>query len=216
MIVCRVLFAFGGFGMAADPDRSIDLGDGDAMSVWEIAVGLVALVYLPVFIFSVVTFLMWLYRTYTNLPALRSDNVEFTPGWAVGWWFIPFANLIKPYQAVRNVWAESDPEVEVHNTFLSSVQSGAPGYMMFWWGMWLFGNIFSNITSRLDSAALPSERSLIGALGVFESIVWIIAGMLAIKVISDITSRQERRFEVVGQPVFSEPPPPPTFENESI
>ncbi len=54
-------------------------------------------------------FLMWLFRTYKNLEPLGSENIRFTPGWSVGWWFIPFANLVMPFKAVRGVWSESDP-----------------------------------------------------------------------------------------------------------
>ena len=27
-----------------------------------------------------------------------------SPGWAVGWYFIPFANLIKPYGVMDEIW----------------------------------------------------------------------------------------------------------------
>ena len=94
-----LLDVFFGGGLAFNPTNTIDLGD-ESTSVWLILIGLLSLVKFPVYIFAFVTFLMWLHRGYTNLPALRSDSTEFTPGWAVGWWFIPFAYLVKPFQAV--------------------------------------------------------------------------------------------------------------------
>ena len=42
--------------------------------VWLILIGLLSLVKFPVYIFAFVTFLMWLHRGYTNLPALWSDS----------------------------------------------------------------------------------------------------------------------------------------------
>ena len=49
----------------------------------------------------IVTFLVWLHRASRNLHLLSGRQMRFTPGWAVGWWFIPFANLVMPYKVVR-------------------------------------------------------------------------------------------------------------------
>ena len=212
--VCRILYLVASISMFFVPSRSFDLGDNDSLFLWELVLGLIALVFIPIFIFTVVTFLMWLYRTFTNLPAMRSDSNEFTPGWAVGWWFIPFANLVKPYQAVRTVWSESDPDVSVDDTsFLSSVQAGAPAFLMIWWGVWIVGNIVSNVSNRIDVFAKPGLQSLGATVGVIESIIWIAGSVLAIKVVTSITDRQEQRHTKVGDVGFNEPPPPPTFSS---
>lgn len=47
-----------------------------------------------------VAFLMWEYRVVRQLGALGLD-VGATPGWAIGWWFIPFANLVKPFRIIQ-------------------------------------------------------------------------------------------------------------------
>src|SRR5918997_1098797 len=73
----------------------------------------VALIHLAVRIALVVAFLLWLHRASKNLAALGNpkSRIEYTPGWAVGWFFIPFANLVMPYRAVREVWVKSEPPV---------------------------------------------------------------------------------------------------------
>jgi hypothetical protein len=67
----------------------IDLGDGEVMSIWVILIGLFAFLQLPLYIFTVIFFLIWQHRSYKNLDPLRARNLEHTPGWAVGYWFIP-------------------------------------------------------------------------------------------------------------------------------
>jgi hypothetical protein len=77
------------------------------------------------------------------------ERLRFTPGWAVGWWFVPFANLVKPFQTVRELWKASDP--------------GAPD----WWGSetlpvigwWWGGYVVFNI---LDGIAGAYIRSRVG------------------------------------------------------
>jgi hypothetical protein len=49
-------------------------------------------------------FCLWLHRAAKNLPALGRGGMQFTPGWSVGWFFIPFANLVKPLAAVSELW----------------------------------------------------------------------------------------------------------------
>ena len=58
----------------------------------------------------IVAFLMWISRASKNLSALGASNQKFSPGWAVGWWFIPIAWLWQPYRVTAEIWVESHPE----------------------------------------------------------------------------------------------------------
>ena len=62
---------------------------------------------------AAVACLIWLYRVHANLPALGAQNLKFTPLWAVGWWFIPIGHLFRPYQVLHEIWAGSDPVLDV-------------------------------------------------------------------------------------------------------
>ncbi|MGC6427706.1 MAG: DUF4328 domain-containing protein [Akkermansiaceae bacterium] len=42
----------------------------------------------------------WLINSRDGATALYRGRETFTPGWSVGWYFIPIANLWKPYQAM--------------------------------------------------------------------------------------------------------------------
>jgi hypothetical protein len=58
---------------------------------------------------SIIAFSMWTHRVYRNLPALGARLLRHTPGWAVGWLFIPFANLVVPYFIFAEIWRDSIP-----------------------------------------------------------------------------------------------------------
>lgn len=51
---------------------------------------------------SGVAFLAWLRRTVAATPAGRRGRVP-TPARAVGWWFVPVVNLVRPYSIVRDL-----------------------------------------------------------------------------------------------------------------
>ena len=57
----------------------------------------------PLGILGGVLFFVWVYRANKNIRALGAQNLKFTPGWCVGWFFIPFANFWMPYRAVREI-----------------------------------------------------------------------------------------------------------------
>ena len=49
----------------------------------------------------------WIYRANSNARALGASEMAFSPGAAVGWYFVPIANLWKPYQGMREIWRAS-------------------------------------------------------------------------------------------------------------
>ena len=54
-----------------------------------------------------ITFFIWIYKTTRRLREQAGAAMPFSPGWAVGWFFIPIANLYKPYQVMNAVWQVS-------------------------------------------------------------------------------------------------------------
>lgn len=211
--ISNLLMIIPSLGLVVSPDHVLDLGDGDVFQTWMLMIALIFFFSLPVGIATIVLFLIWLYRAHKNLASLKPTHLQFTPGWAVGWWFVPFLNLVKPYQAVREVWWESDPDIPEDAGFLSASLHYAPTYVGVWWGFWIAANIISNIASRVFEPDRPELLAYSGVLFVVSSIITAIAAVLAIMVVRDITSRQSERYANVRKlQIHSQsPPPPPTF-----
>lgn len=45
-----------------------------------------------------VVFLCWVYRANYNCRQWGAAGMRFTPGWSVGWFFVPIMNLFRPLQ----------------------------------------------------------------------------------------------------------------------
>jgi hypothetical protein len=58
-----------------------------------------------------VVWMIWQHRAQSNLRDAGTGDLRFTPGWAVGWWFVPVASLWMPYLAVRELLRASEPSV---------------------------------------------------------------------------------------------------------
>ncbi|MEP6787579.1 MAG: DUF4328 domain-containing protein [Acidobacteriota bacterium] len=215
--ICEMIAGLIGIAQITDPGRKLGSGAGElaSNSIWLVLQGVLALLQFPVYILSIVLFLVWLFRIYKNLPSLRSASTEFTPGWAVGWWFIPFANLVKPFQVVRSAWSESDPNFDPQTGFLTSVQAGAPAFMSLWWAFWILSNIAANITSKVYDPDKGGGVQFSGYFFILTGILSVAAAAFAIKVVMDITERQDQRFKNIGLVTLSEPPPPPIFVGQN-
>lgn len=180
-------------GQVLKPESMIDVDSGETMSVWILVHSVLVFIYLPVLIATIVFFLIWLNKSYKNLNALRPSYLQFSSGWAVGYWFVPFLALWKPFQIVREVWWESDPDIPEGQMFLTESLHSAPTYMGVWWAFWILSNIASNVASQAYDADKPDEVFLGGIVLIVSSILTIIAAILAANVVRDITGRQAAR-----------------------
>jgi hypothetical protein len=92
--------------------------------------------------------------------------MSITPGWSIGWFFVPFANLVMSFRGVQKVWQES------HESAGRNEDRDSP--LPRWrWGLWLATNLASNVASRLgrNPSTGQSEACLISAaLGVATSL----------------------------------------------
>jgi hypothetical protein len=176
----------------------------------------VALLQLVVFIVTVVAFLLWMHRAYRNLPALGAVRLDTTPGWAVCFFFIPFVNLIKPFQVVREIWHESMHGGEAQGNFGGvSPRSGTPALVGWWWAFWIVANIVARVSDRATEMTGTIDGMLLASrLVIASNALFIVAALLAIMVVRRIDEMQEAKF---GQMAAQGPPPPPdSFESPRI
>lgn len=184
--------------------------------LWLTAHDLLSSIRSLLFLGGVVCFLIWLHRAHKNLQSLRAQHLEFTPGWAVGWWFVPFANLVKPFQVVREVWCESDPSVPDGPSFLAASLHSAPVYMGFWWAAWILMNVVGNIVNiALNTTPATRDEAYLALylIAAFDFAI-LIASAITAYMIWDVTRRQELRASRIDPVAPSTPPPPPTFGPE--
>jgi hypothetical protein len=107
---------------------------------------IVAIVYLIVSIAIVVLFCFWIYRANCNARALGAVGMTFTPGWSVGWFFVPIASLWKPFQAVREIWKASVDPINWYDLLTDPL-------LGWWWAGFIVSNILGQIAFRLSMAA---------------------------------------------------------------
>ena len=158
--------------------------------------GLVTFAYLinlPIVIGCIILVAMWLYRAHASLREMGFET-EVSPGWAVGWYFIPLANLVMPYKSMKDLW----------NTSLSDTgdfSSTAPTAINVWWGCWIVSNMVNWQSTRLSLSESAAEYELSLILGAIGSAISIGAAYFLMGLIRDITRAQTDG--LVAQDVFA-------------
>ena len=158
---------------------------------------------IAVYLITGVLFLMWIYRAYWNLKALGARKPAYSPGWAVGYFFVPFINLVRPYEIVKEIWRGSNPDVGVSEELakqrgLSLGQYSSTSRLVgFWWVSWLAANIINYLTAKLSGIAdTPDEflrATFASMLGDALSVIAALGAMLVIKKIDDMQEEKYAR-----------------------
>ena len=128
---------------------------------------------------AIVLYFIWIHRATKNLRALTGYPMTQTPGWAVGWYFVPIAFLFKPYRGMSDIWGA----VGV---------SGGNGIRIVWWLTLLASSFVSGMLQpdNLDVTVAEAQAftipDMVGAAGV------IALAMLTLAVVSRVGAAYAR------------------------
>ena len=151
------------------------------------------------YIAAAVAFLRWNYLVSQNLAPLGFRNQQFSPGWAVGWWFIPIMQLFQPYLMMVEIWKGSYPQ---NYSGDAGAYSRTLILLGFWWATWLISGVVGNITLRVlyPSGSIVDWLTTANLVVLFIESVSLVSLTLAIILIRRITSCQEEKHALRRRP----------------
>lgn len=154
------------------------------------AEGLYAAVLLANWLILILTYVVfgtWIYRAAANVDAASVPGFRFTPGWAVGWHFVPIANLFKPFGAMRQIWNAS------HGNETGDLDRGN-ALLTLWWTCWIVTSIVANYVFRLSLKADTAEEfRTVLELEIFSSAISLALYPLAYQLVDRTTRAQQER-----------------------
>ncbi len=110
----------------------------------HVLVGLASLGYGVGLVTGIVLGLTWTFRVAWNARHMGALGFDVSPAMSVGWYFVPFANLVKPYQAMRQVyWASLDP---------SGWRDVGQPLVASWWVLFIGSGLLARMSSAVDPA----------------------------------------------------------------
>jgi hypothetical protein len=101
----------------------------------------------------VIFYLMFVYRAVSNLRLSKARGLSFSPASAVWWSFVPFANLLQIYRAMKEVWVSSrDPVRPRHDP---------PSSLAWWWGMWLGSGALGRLSDPFTRSGITDQGEIL-------------------------------------------------------
>lgn len=126
----------------------------------------------------------WLFAEVTRLRSrpgfkVQQDSLPDTPGWAVGWFFIPIASLWKPYAAMRDI------------VQASIMREGPPGFLLpTWWTLWILSTVSDNASRFLNDHELVKSATIRAGAWMAIAGIKIALHVIAIVLIRTVTALQ--------------------------
>ncbi|MEG3630778.1 DUF4328 domain-containing protein [Streptomyces poriticola] len=132
-------------------------------------------------------FIIWFHRVRGNAGVFAPDTQRRTPGWAIGSWFVPIANLWIPRGVAADVLraSQADP-------YAGELQHR--GLLNAWWGAWVWAVVFDRYASRTyaraeDVEAVHEAAALVMTSAGFD----IVAAVLALLLVRRLTAAQHTK-----------------------
>ena len=165
---------------------TIDTGSANANDLRQRVIGSAEFVARIVVI---VLFMIWFRRCYYNVRSL-GFNTQYTDGWAVGAWFVPFMNLFAPYQIMKEIWNDTQAKAQENSP---DPRFKSHAILRVWWILW----IVSNVAGRFYIRLLFSEKhSLEDAISTDKvDMILDVLNLVSIILIIEIIDKV-RKFEV--------------------
>lgn len=155
-------------------------------------------IYIPIALIAYLLLACWIYRVNKNVHVMGMKYVDNTPGWSVGWWFVPIANLWKPYAALAETWRASLPGYDR----TSWTQAVTPKILLIWWLVAWTATILSQISTKLaDQAEQVEEFISAMQFSLAGIVVNILAFVLLIACVHLLTNDQMAKHDqLLSQP----------------
>jgi hypothetical protein len=151
------------------------IGDAEAALAWG---------QLALFLVTAIVFLVWLYRAEVNARAHGAEDMMVSPGWAVGWFFVPLVQLVMPFVAVRELWKASATPRDWQLAPASPV-------IALWWACWLVASIAGNIAFALSRQGDWDLYAAADFMAMVSAAFFIPAAILLAAIVGRIQTMQE-------------------------
>jgi TRAP-type C4-dicarboxylate transport system permease large subunit len=161
-------------GSATDSEVSSYLQFVDALGLLQVLLTIV----------SGIAVLAWLSRTVEIVPPLGGGTPRRSPREAIGWWFVPVANLFIPCLIVRDVYVRLE----------TPTRRGGDASVLAWWLLFIVGDLVFRVIGTVARGAttIDAIRSL-GMIAIVANVATSLGGLLLIWIIGEIEARAAER-----------------------
>ncbi len=161
----------------------------------DVRQGLVGIIQIVVFIVTGILVLKWIRHANWNARQLGAVGMKFTPGWSIGWYFIPFFAVYKPYQAMNEIWRASKNPANWQSESASSI-------LGWWWFIWITAGVVNQTSLRLSlSAKELDELIAANVVTLFPDVISIPVNLLILAIVTSVYKMQMSKMQSRNSPL---------------
>ncbi len=136
----------------------------------------------------VISAFIWIYRAHANLIE-QGTELDHSPGWTVGSYFIPFVNLLVPFRAMRELYNRSHGEIPEHaHSTVDDVTAWWTAYIL---GLTLWFLLILKFTfDAATNIVFLTPPWMEFAMGTFCAFLLVVAAIMLAKIVGKITQAQ--------------------------
>jgi hypothetical protein len=177
------------FNLLSNPPYSMEAAEAN-----DRRESIMGVTFLVAYFLTTVVFARWIIASHKTVRALGAEGMTITPGWAVGYYFIPFVNLVRPYTAMKELWCASMEPQNATSQFSPPVLPG-------WWALWIINGVLGQIIWRMsmNAESIDSLKTLT-VVNIIGSICGVALSFVALKLVKGITGNIARHFEPPALP----------------
>ncbi|WP_298119095.1 DUF4328 domain-containing protein [Flavobacterium sp.] len=143
--------------------------------------------YLISYIISGVFFILWFRRAYYNLD-IRTDNCEYSEGWAAGCWFVPIICLVRPYKIMLEL--DNDTTDLLEKATKKEINTNAT-LIGIWWTMWIVITFLGNTVFKVFLRGETVNHYInITILELITSFLILVLGMVTIFMVKNYADKE--------------------------
>jgi hypothetical protein len=136
--------------------------------------------YVPLVLYTIVTFLVWLYLARVNLDRNGFFRLRWRPAWTVASWFVPVVNIYLPPLVLGEVYRHSETR--------ALPTAPLPRIVLAWWLAFLLGWLRITVTERYPDGTVVTHG--VATWEIANGVFGTVAAVLAIVMVRRITGWQ--------------------------
>jgi hypothetical protein len=169
-----------------------NISAAESLQTYALLVAGVSILFLLAFVLAAIAVPVWFYRAHDNLKILKK-KLNFTSGWAAGWFFVPFANIVYPAKVMKEIHNGTKVAYDTKNRKLSLLPIS--GIVTLWWVTYIISGIFARIsTSLVDDSKVGTygnNYSLSLIMFLVSMMLTLVSAVSLNKLVNEVTEKQE-------------------------
>ena len=131
---------------------------------------------------------MWFRRAYYNLY-VRGIKLKYKDYWAAGSWFVPFLNLYRPFEMMKELFVRTKEALTGRKRFSEKWLSTK--ILNYWWVLWIGYWVLERITKKIMINSTVDEIIVVSILYMIVYIIGALSALVTIRLINNYSKAEQ-------------------------